>query len=328
MSSENHKATPIERLFNVSEFYPAGSRIISAVSGGADSVALLWLLKNSNNFEVIAAHAEHGIRGKASTDDAEFVVSLCRKLGIECVVEHLNVLERTERGESTEMGARRLRYEFLERICTERMGAGVALGHNRDDVAETFLLNLFRGSGVRGLSGIPVRRGVFFRPLLRFSHAELCNLLRSQGIEWREDATNLENDYLRNRIRNIFIPQIKNDINPRAVEHIADAAADIAAFREREEAEGVDVLLRIRDELSRESQVPQYISLKKIRSLEEWEISALIREVGMRYNVKTLSRERTKELIGLLKCSGRFIFQWQKNFTLYALNGQLEFKMV
>lgn len=311
-----------QKFLDAIDFIPRTSRVVVAVSGGADSVALLWMFRSFWGGEVVAAHAEHGIRGSESLKDAEFVAALAKKLGVECVVRHLDVPNSLLKGESVEMGARRLRYEFLEKICAENEAFGVALGHNRDDVAETFLLNLFRGTGVRGLAGIPFKRGVFFRPLLGFSHEELCELLREHGLEWREDATNFENDYLRNKIRNILLPAIKKEINPRVAEHIVGTAEDMSFFRSLEEAEGERILQKI----SANSPDTKKFDLKKIRALGDWEIKFFLRELARKNNIKTLSRERTNELVSLLRRSGRFVFQWQKNFVLIARDGIIEIK--
>lgn len=294
--------------------------VIVAVSGGADSVALLWFFKQFWDRKIIVAHAEHGLRGLASVQDADFVRELAQKWGFECVVRNLDTLQNKQKGESVEMAARRLRYGFLEEICRER-SCRAALGHNRDDVAETVLMNIFRGTGVRGLAGIPRERGVFFRPLLDFSHEELCGILRARKIEWREDATNSENNYLRNKIRNVLLPQIKRDINARAVEHIASLADEMRVVREREEMRGTEILENLgRDE--------KKFSIKKLRALADDDIKIFIREVGRRMNLRALSRERTENLTKLIRTSGRFIFQWEKNVEFVAQNGLLIVKIV
>jgi tRNA(Ile)-lysidine synthase len=301
---------------------PCNERVIVAVSGGADSVALLWLFRSYWSGVTIAAHVEHGIRGEDSRKDAEFVSRLASEWDIECVVGHIDVPNLVEKGESIEMAARRLRYYFLEDVYKKYSAYGVALGHNRNDLAETVLLNIFRGTGVRGMVGIPKRRGVFFRPLLEFSSNSLRSMLVRNGINWREDATNDENNYLRNKLRNVIIPQIEDSVNSEAIEHIASLSEEMSYWREKEEQIGRALL----NSLCYEKQSGEkYFNIKKIRSLSEQEIRILVREIGRALNIKSLSRQRTEILSDLIKRSGKFAFQWQKNVTIYAEAGELVF---
>ncbi|MCL2147322.1 MAG: tRNA lysidine(34) synthetase TilS [Synergistaceae bacterium] len=297
-------------------------RVIVAVSGGADSVALLWLFKSYWNGEIIAAHIEHGIRGFASRKDAEFVSKLASQWGIECVVEYIDVPGLALKGESIEMAARRLRYCFLEDVYKSYSAYGVALGHNRNDTVETVLLNIFRGTGVRGLVGIPERRGVFFRPLLGFARRTLRSMLVRNGIKWREDSTNYESLYLRNKLRNVIIPLIQNSFNSQVVDHIAALSEEMNFWREKEEQIGRDLL----NSLCHEKPTGAiFFNIKEIRLLSEGEMKILIREIGRILDIKSLNRQRTKLLSDLIKRSGRFEFQWQKNVTIYAKTGELVF---
>jgi tRNA(Ile)-lysidine synthase len=228
MSYESNRLEKEKFLKAISSFGIARTeRIIVAVSGGADSVALLWLFRSFWSGEIIAAHVEHGIRGVDSRNDADFVSQLASQWGIECVVDYIDVPNLALKGESIEMAARRLRYCFLEDVYKRYSAYGVALGHNRNDTAETVLLNIFRGTGVRGLVGIPKRRGVFFRPLLGFSRSSLRSMLVRNGINWREDSTNDENIYLRNKLRNVIIPLVEESINSRVIEHIASLSNEM-----------------------------------------------------------------------------------------------------
>ena len=119
-----------------------------------------------------------------------------------------------EKGESFEMAGRRARYEHFEETARRYSLPFIAVGHNADDVVETQLLNLARGTGLAGLRGIPERRGNVIRPVIDFTRAELRALLAENGVPWRDDATNDESDYMRNKIRNILIPWIKDNLNP------------------------------------------------------------------------------------------------------------------
>jgi tRNA(Ile)-lysidine synthase len=299
---------------------PHNGRVVVAVSGGADSVALLWFFRSFWGGEVIAAHVEHGLRGEDSRKDAEFVNKLSSDWGIEYTVKHIDVPALAEKGESTEMAARRLRYGFLEDVCKKYSACGVALGHNRNDTAETVLLNIFRGTGVRGLVGIPKRRGVFFRPLLGYPRDSLRSILRENGINWREDATNNENLYLRNKLRNVIIPQIESTVNSQVVEHLASLSEEMNIWREKEEQIGRTLY----SSLCREKpEGGKYFIIKEIRNLSAGDINILIRETGRVLDLRSLNRRRTEILSKLIKRTGKFTFQWQNNVTVYAEAGEL-----
>lgn len=202
-------------------------RILCAVSGGADSVCLLHLLAAlapQRGFALCAAHYEHGLRGKESLRDAEFVEQICRGLGVELVTEHGDVSGyAAEHGMGTEEAARELRYAFLQRAA-ERLNCDyIATAHNADDNAETMLFNLARGTGTKGLQGIPYRRGNIIRPLLNVTRAEIEQFLSENGIEHVEDSTNASDDYSRNLIRHRVVPVLRG-INPG----FANAAARTA----------------------------------------------------------------------------------------------------
>ena len=141
--------------------------VVCALSGGGDSVATLWMLKEFFNGRVVAAHLDHCTREGESHRDAEFARELCRGWGIECAVKVVDVHETREKGESFEMAGRRARYEHFEETARRYGLPFIAVGHNADDVVETQLLNLARGTGLAGLRGIPERRGSIVRPVSR-----------------------------------------------------------------------------------------------------------------------------------------------------------------
>lgn len=200
---------------------PRGSRVLCAVSGGADSMCLLHMLRSKSEelgIEVAAAHYEHGLRGEESLRDARFVEKFCRDNNILCVVSHGNVAQYAEKnGLGTEEAARLLRYEFLERTADE-LGCGrIATAHNADDNAETVIFNLCRGAGLAGLCGIPPVRGRIVRPLLDMTRAEIERYLDSNGVPHVEDSTNALDDYSRNIIRHRVTP-VMRELNPRFAE--------------------------------------------------------------------------------------------------------------
>lgn len=196
-----------------------GDSVLAAVSGGADSVCLLLLLHEMAaelGIKVFAFHMNHGIRGAEADRDERFVMELCERLNIPLTVAHEKVEEyAAERGLSGEEAGRILRYHHLGETAEKYQCAKIAVAHHEDDDAETVLLNLFRGSGLAGLSGIrPVRENII-RPLLCVSRKEIEEYLNEQELSWCEDSTNKENDYTRNKIRNELLPWVTENINSR-----------------------------------------------------------------------------------------------------------------
>ncbi|MCL2356380.1 MAG: tRNA lysidine(34) synthetase TilS [Defluviitaleaceae bacterium] len=199
-----------------------GDKIVVGLSGGADSVALFFALREAGA-EVFAAHVNHGLRGDEAERDEQFVRNLCLNARAELKVERANVRKfAAERKLGIEEAARILRYEFLDRARIDFGAEKIAVGHNADDNAETVLMNLARGAGLRGLGGIPPARGRIIRPLLNVPRAEIEEYLKN--VPFLTDSTNLSNDFTRNRVRNKILPAIEAEINPNARIAIARAA--------------------------------------------------------------------------------------------------------
>ena len=206
--------------------------VLAALSGGADSVALLLglhtLQKNGRIARLCAAHLHHGIRGGNADADEAFSRALCASLGVPFCAERVDVPAiAAGKGVSMELAARHARYAFLRRT-RERLGLDViALGHHRDDQAETVLMHLLRGAGTDGLAGMRVRSGDLIRPLLDTDRAEILRFLEERGQSYRTDETNFENDATRNRIRLSVIPVLET-VNPSAKRALARTAAHAA----------------------------------------------------------------------------------------------------
>lgn len=202
---------------------PECGKVLVAISGGADSVALLRALLEADH-EVEAAHCNFHLRGEESNRDQHFVEDLCRRLGVKLYVEHFDVeayRQNRKRPTSTEMACRDLRYNWFERLRTESGCSHIAVAHNADDNAETFLLNLFRGSGIAGLTGMAsVSETHILRPLLQCRRKEIEAYLEQIGQPYITDSTNRENVYRRNRIRNVVMPVIAAEF-PNAAKGIA-----------------------------------------------------------------------------------------------------------
>ena len=208
-------------LLKPSELY------IVALSGGADSVALLLLLKNAH-FNVHAAHCNFHLRGEESDRDEAFCVELCKGLGVELHRAHFDTREYAELHKvSIEMAARELRYKWFEQLRQDIGAAGICVAHHRDDSVETVLLNLVRGTGLRGLTGIHPRNGNILRPLLCVSRAEIEAFLAEKGQEYVTDSTNLEAGVQRNIVRLEVLPLLRK-LNPAVAENIQRTAENLA----------------------------------------------------------------------------------------------------
>ena len=212
--------------------FPAGSRVLCAVSGGLDSMCLLDLTAewgSAHGVSVAAAHFNHQLRGEAADRDEDVVRSFCAGRGIPFVSGSGDVRALAEgEGLSVEEAARRLRYDFLQRAALEQRCTAILTAHHADDSAETMLLNLLRGTGSRGLAGIPAERENIFRPFLGVTRAELADYAAAHGIPHVEDATNADPDAAaRNALRSSVLPVLRA-LNPRAVENMARAAEILA----------------------------------------------------------------------------------------------------
>ena len=209
------------KLLNANDLY------IVALSGGADSVALLLLLKEGG-FNVHAAHCNFFLRGSESDHDEAFCIDLCRQLGVELHRAHFATREYAEAHKvSIEMAARELRYSWFEQLRKDIGAAGICVAHHRDDSVETVLLNMIRGAGLRGLTGIQPRNGYVLRPLLCVSRDEIELFLAKRGQKYVIDSTNLETDVKRNKVRLQVLPLLRT-LNSAVSDNIQRMAENVA----------------------------------------------------------------------------------------------------
>jgi len=236
LASDAFRVTKAMLVKKVREFIKSkgllapGDSVLVGVSGGADSVALLHVLFELNgemDFTLAVAHLNHGLRDSSAQEDCEYVKGLCENLGLSCCVDTSDVPAFAESAKlSIEEAARELRYEFLRKTAAAGEHNKVALGHTRNDQAETVLMRLIRGAGVRGLAAMnPMSGGLFVRPLLTAGRSEVLEFLDSRKIAYREDLSNLDTAFLRNRIRHELLEILRKDYNARIVDVLCSHAA-------------------------------------------------------------------------------------------------------
>jgi tRNA(Ile)-lysidine synthase len=205
-----------ENIFRY-ELFNRGTHIVAGVSGGPDSVCLidiLMKLEKKYSLKIIIAHVNYGLRGADSEKDEQLVYNLSEKFSLPFEVLEVGKSVAKQKNKSEE-SLREIRYTFFEQIRKKHKADLIAVGHNLNDQAETVLLRILRGTGLRGLGAIRFKNGNIIRPLLNISHKEILFYLRKNGVAYRIDKTNLGKDFTRNKIRNQLLPQLEKNFNPR-----------------------------------------------------------------------------------------------------------------
>ena len=218
-----------------------GDKIVLGVSGGPDSISMLNILneikhEQSIKFEIYVAHVNHLIR-KEAIDDEKYVEDYCNKKDIECYIKRIDVEQIANNKKiGTEEAGRNARYDFFEEILQKTGSNKIAIAHNKNDKIETIIMHLLRGSGLSGLKGIePIRDNKYIRPLIECERQEIEQYCEENELNPRIDKTNFENEYTRNKIRNIVIPYIKQEFNPNILQTLS-RLSDVAT----EESDYVD----------------------------------------------------------------------------------------
>ena len=202
-----------------------GDKLVLAVSGGPDSMAmlnLLYKLKNEKgiNFNFCVAHVNHMIR-KEAKEDEEYVKKYCKQKEIDFYSKSIDVQKIANNNKvGTEEAGRYARYKFFDEILEKTASNKIAIAHNKNDKAETIIMNLIRGTGITGLKGIEAKRGKYIRPLIECKRDEIEEYCEKENLNPRIDKTNFQNIYTRNKIRNIVIPYIEKEFNPNIIETI------------------------------------------------------------------------------------------------------------
>lgn len=278
---------------------PFGTKIVVGVSGGADSVALLHILKgfaHVQNWSLTAIHVHHGLRGTEADRDRDFVENICQKWGVPCKVYCFDVAkEAQKRGLGTEETGRLLRYEVFEK---ERDGGVIAVAHNKNDQAETILMRLCRGAGVSGLTGIRPVRDAIIRPLLFCTRKEIERYCEENELSYCQDSTNMENTYTRNRVRNQILPLLE-EIYPKSAEHIAQTAEIFMQEEEYLQEQAQALFLKALERANQNEIALNAASLQNMHSVMQKRVFAMaFSELGAKKDVGSIHFEL---LEGLLK---------------------------
>jgi tRNA(Ile)-lysidine synthase len=255
----------IKKVFKFIEdnkMFDCGEGVILGVSGGADSICMLHILmqlQEKLGIDLYVVHVHHGIRGDEADKDAEFVQNICNRWRVPCTVEHINVPKMAfDNNLSEEEAGRIARYEIFNNLLKKYNASKIAVAHNLNDNSETILFNMFRGSGIKGMSGIAAKRDNVVRPVLCCTRTEIEQYLNENNLNFCTDSTNSHTDYSRNKLRLEVIPYIKTNINERAEYNIINASESIREAYEyiRNQAEGVyneviknNVLINLASEL-------------------------------------------------------------------------------
>lgn len=278
-----------------------GAKIIVGVSGGADSVCLLKVLlelKNEFGTELLAVHVNHGLRGEEADRDQDFVVDLCREWSVPVRVYSVNIKKLSEKlGISEEEAGRTARYRIMENVRQKAYFDLIAVAHNRDDQAETVMMNILRGSGIDGICGIPAKRDRIIRPLLNISREEIEKYLNENKISFCTDSSNKGLEYTRNRIRNELFPRIRELFEVDPVNQLVRLSK--LALEDREFLE--DTAKRLYDDIVVSDTGEVVLSAAGLRSLSDAMLKRIIRIAwerisSSRKNLEAVHVERIADL--------------------------------
>lgn len=289
------------------KLFGKGSRVLIAVSGGIDSMVMAWLFRESGTRHAIA-HCNFGLRGAESDGDEELVASWARKNNILCYSKRFDTLGyAAKRKISVQMAARDLRYEWFSSLVSQDAFDAVAVAHNRNDNVETFLINLIRGTGLSGLTGMKQHAGDVIRPLLFASRSEIAAFAAEKKIGYREDSSNIQLKYTRNRIRHKIIPEMEQ-VNPGFLTALTDTISHLLSS-----SEIVDLYIsRLRHDIFRPRGDGAEAVIKSLVALSPLEphIYELFRCYG-------ISPRQTEEVISLLGSeTGKYIYTVTHRFLV------------
>lgn len=304
----NDFETKVKNYIDENKMLVWGDRVVVGVSGGADSMALLSVLnalKDEYKLEIVVAHVNHGLRSEAA-DEASYVEKTCLEMGITYRLLEKDVEKESKKlSKGIEETGRKIRYDFFNELA----GANgkIAVAHNENDVAETTLFRLFRGTGPKGLGGIePVNQNII-RPLLGMSRQSIEEYLKDKGIKWCTDSSNLTDEYARNKVRNQILKYAEDNITEKSTSHVANAAnlmRELNGFVEREVGKALNEALLSKSETSvvldkaKLMKFDPYIKKAVIKALTDMLIPSVrdISSVHIDAAVEVLEKEGTKEV--------------------------------
>ena len=263
-----------------------GDKIVLGVSGGPDSMCMLDMMRELKeekniNFEIYVAHINHMIR-KEAIDDEKYVQNYCLKHNIEFFVKRADVQKiANDKKIGTEEAGRKVRYDFFEEVLQKTSSNKIAIAHNKNDKIETIIMHLLRGSGLSGLKGIePIRDNKYIRPLIECERQEIEQYCEDRKLQPRIDKTNFENEYTRNKIRNIVIPYIKKEFNPNIIQtlsRLSEVATDESNYIDLQtqkiyselliEKSNKQIILKLKEFNQQENVIQKRLVLKTIKEL-------------------------------------------------------------
>ncbi len=291
-----------------------GDKVICALSGGPDSVAMTSILnslKEKLKISIVAAHLNHMLRGKESDEDEQFVKDFCKKLNVKIITEKLDI-KKMSKGKNIEAVAREERYKFLEKVRLQENAQAIAVGHTSSDLVETIIFNLVKGSGIKGLRGFLPRKGKVIRPLFEIGRTEIENFLEERNIPYRLDSSNLCKNLSRNLIRIEVIPELKK-INPNLERTLLSSSETL---RELEDFVNSNV-----EEVLRKATLSQNsfsIGLDVARKLHPFILKSMIQEVFFQLTGEILSSRKLKDVARIVEKAEFKAIDLKGGFVAYS----------
>ena len=314
------------RFIKENELYSPGEKVLVALSGGPDSVFLLHFFnkfKNKFKIEIGAAHINHRLRGNDSERDELFCRAICDELSVPFYILRKDIKSYSKKNKiSLEVAGRKIRYEFFEKISSENKYDKIVTAHNADDNAETVLLNLIKGTGIKGIAGIPVKRNNIVRPILSLTKKEILDYLNENQFEYRVDESNLSNDFERNFLRNEVIPLIQKNINPAFSNSVLNTSLNLQRLNLglAEIVSGLKSAVKVK--FNRSVSIP----VDFIKSENKFIISYAIKElIDENFSVKLESNDLKKIFMLIKKQSGK---SEELSENLIALKERNEIRIV